>query len=86
MPLVAPIGTVVVISVAETTVNVAGVPLKVTLVVPLRLLPSMNTDEAVLPDVGRVLMNGARPIENLKIVPQLKPAQTSLDPPARVRP
>ncbi len=32
VPLVAPVKTVAVISVSETTVNVAGVPLKVTLV------------------------------------------------------
>jgi hypothetical protein len=34
VPVVAPAGTVVVISDGETTVNVAGVPLKVTLVAP----------------------------------------------------
>src|SRR5258708_5747858 len=39
LPVVAPRGTVVLISVAETTVNVAAVPLKVTLVVPVRLVP-----------------------------------------------
>jgi hypothetical protein len=36
LPLVAPIGTEVVISVAETTVNAAAVPLKVTLVASAR--------------------------------------------------
>jgi hypothetical protein len=35
VPLVAPAGTVAVISLAETTVNAAEMPLKVTLVVPV---------------------------------------------------
>src|ERR1017187_8828409 len=40
-PVVAPAGTVVVISELETTVNTAAVPLKVTLVAPVRSLPRM---------------------------------------------
>jgi hypothetical protein len=36
VPVVAPDGTVVVISVADTTVNTAAVPLKVTLVAPFK--------------------------------------------------
>ena len=35
-PVVAPTGTVAVMWVFDTTVNVAGVPLKVTLVAPVR--------------------------------------------------
>jgi hypothetical protein len=35
-PLVAPVGTVVVIKYLDTTVNVAAVPLKLTLVAPVR--------------------------------------------------
>jgi hypothetical protein len=42
-PVVAPLGTVGLISVLETTVNVAGVPLKVMLVVAFRLFPRMMT-------------------------------------------
>jgi hypothetical protein len=38
-PVVAPLGTVVVISVSDTTSNVAAVPLKVTSVVPVSLFP-----------------------------------------------
>ena len=42
-PVVAPVGTVVVINEPEFTVNAAGVPLKVTLVAPVRLVPSILT-------------------------------------------
>jgi len=42
-PVVAPVGTVATISVAEITVNAAGVPLKFTLVVPVRLFPRTTT-------------------------------------------
>jgi len=38
LPVVAPVGTVVVIWVSDTTVNAAEVPLKVTSVEPVRLL------------------------------------------------
>jgi hypothetical protein len=40
VPVVAPAGTVVVIRECEFTVNTAGVPLKVTLVAPVRSVPS----------------------------------------------
>ena len=39
VPLVAPVGTVVAIKEAETTLNTAAVPLKLTLVVPVRAVP-----------------------------------------------
>jgi hypothetical protein len=42
-PVVAPLGTVVVISVLETTVNVAAVPLKLTAVVPVSFAPRILT-------------------------------------------
>jgi hypothetical protein len=42
-PLVAPAGTVVLITELASTVNVAGVPLKVTLVAPFRLVPRILT-------------------------------------------
>src|SRR5258708_25655607 len=69
-PVVAPRGTVVVISVADTIVKVAAVPLKVTAVTPVRLLPSMMTFAPVLPDAGTVSTNLPSPISRLKIVPQ----------------
>ena len=43
LPVVAPVGTVVVISEAETTVNVAAVPLNVTLVAPVKFVPRILT-------------------------------------------
>ena len=52
-PLVAPAGTVVVIVVALTTVNVGcDVPLKVTPVAPVRLVPVMVTAAPTMPLVG----------------------------------
>jgi hypothetical protein len=68
-PVVAPAGTVVVISEAETTVNVAGVPLKVTLVAPVRLVPRTLTVAPTVPEVGSVSTNGLRPSDRLKTVP-----------------
>ena len=68
-PVVAPWGTVVVISVLETTVNVAAAPLKVTLVAPVSLFPRILTDEPTLPEVGNVFTNGPRPMDKLKTVP-----------------
>ena len=44
-------------------------PLKVTLVTPVRSVPRIVTAEPIVPDVGRVLMNGPRPTERLKMVP-----------------
>src|ERR1017187_5038101 len=41
LPVVAPAGTVVEISEAETTVNAAAVPLKLTLVAPVRFVPKI---------------------------------------------
>jgi hypothetical protein len=41
-PVVAPTGTVVLIAVCDSTVKVADVPLKVTLVVPARLVPKLE--------------------------------------------
>ena len=74
VPLVAPAGTVVVISVAETTVNVAAVPLKLTPVVPVRFVPRMMTAAPTSPDAGSVCTNGPMPTEGsndiLYTVPQ----------------
>jgi hypothetical protein len=71
LPVVAPFGTVVPISVAETTVNVAAVPLNVRPVAPVKSVPRILTVAPTLPEVGRVLTNGPRPTEMLKTVPSL---------------
>ena len=47
-PVVTPAGTVVVISELDTTVKIAALPLKVTLVDPVRLLPRMLTSRSHL--------------------------------------
>lgn len=62
-------GTAVVISEAETTVNAAGAPLNVTLVASLRSVPRILTAAATLPEMGNVSTNGARPRDRLKTVP-----------------
>jgi len=52
-PVVAPAGTIAVIDVAETTVNVVdGVVLNVTAVAPRKLVPVMVTVVPTVPDVG----------------------------------
>jgi len=51
-PVVAPAGTVAVIWMEVTTVNVALTPLKLTLVVPMKLVPVMVTEVPTGPDVG----------------------------------
>jgi len=48
-PVVAPVGTVVVMSERETTVNTAAVPLKLTLVAPVRPVPGISTAAPALP-------------------------------------
>ena len=80
LPVVAPSGAVVLISVLETTVNVAAVPLKVTLVVPVRLFPRIITGVPTLPEAGNVFMKGPSPTDRLKTVP------SPLAPPATVVP
>jgi len=61
VPLVAPVGTVVVISDAETTVKVAAVRLKVTLVAPVRSVPRMVTLAPTWPKAGVVVTKGPSP-------------------------
>jgi hypothetical protein len=68
-PVVAPVGTVVLVSVAETTVNCAAVPLKLTAVEPVRLLPRITTAAPALPDVGSISTNELSPRDSLKTVP-----------------
>ena len=69
IPVVAPVGTVVSISVSDTTVNVAAVPLKLTPLALVRLLPRIMTAAPTPADVGTVCTKGPSPIERLKTVP-----------------
>jgi hypothetical protein len=64
-PLVAPADIAVVISVADTTVNVAAVPLKVTAVAPVRLFPSMATFLPTFPKAGSAVTKRRNPAEKL---------------------
>jgi len=66
---VAPAGTVAVISVAETTVNRAAVPLKLTLVAPVKSVPSIFTAPPTLPTWGSIFTKGESPMEILYTVP-----------------
>ena len=52
VPVVAPVGTVVVISDGDRTVNAAAAPLKLTLVAPVRLVPRILTLAPTLPAAG----------------------------------
>jgi len=52
VPAVTPAGTVAVMDVADTTVNVAAVPLKATAVAPVRFVPVIVTVAPTGPDVG----------------------------------
>src|SRR5580704_13562156 len=68
-PVVAPVGTVVLIRDLETTLKTAGVPSKATLLASVRLVPRILTAAPTLPDVGCVLTNAPRPTDNLNTVP-----------------
>src|SRR5260370_14008492 len=68
-PVVAPPGTVAVISELETTLNTATTPLNVTLLAPVRLFPRILMSVPTLPQVGCVFTNGARPTDRLTTVP-----------------
>ena len=70
VPVVAPAGTVVLMAEPEA-VNVAAVPLKLTVVVPVRFVPRMVTALPTAPAVGRLFTNGPKPVARLKIVPSL---------------
>ena len=53
VPVVAPVGTVAVMDVAETTVNfVATVPWNLTVVAPVKLVPVIVTVVPMGPDAG----------------------------------
>ncbi len=67
--MVAPVGTVVLISELDFTVNTAGVPLNVTLVAPVKLVPRILIAPPILPEVGIVSTKGPNPTERPKTVP-----------------
>src|ERR1035438_249497 len=69
LPVVAPAGTVVVISEGDITVNTAAVLLKLTLVAPVRFVPRILTAAPTLPEAGSVSTNGPRPTDSVKTVP-----------------
>src|SRR5213594_768399 len=56
VPVVAPVGTVAVICVAELTVNVAVVPLNFTAVAPVKAVPVIVTLAPTTPVVGEKLV------------------------------
>ena len=51
-PVVAPVGTTAVILIAEFTVKLAGIPLKVTAIAPVNVVPLMVTLLPITPPVG----------------------------------
>ena len=77
VPVVASMGTVVVIKEGEATLNVAAVPLKVTLVAPIRFVPRIFTEAPTLPEVGSVPIKDFRPTDKRKTVPH-PPGQVML--------
>jgi hypothetical protein len=85
VPVVAPDGTFVSISEFETTLNFAAVPLKLTLVAPVRSVPRILMAAPTLPEFGSVSTNGPRPTDRLNTVPQPY-EQAVLVPPAKVAP
>src|SRR3954463_105416 len=64
-PVVAPAGTVAVKNVSDVTVNVAEVPLKVTLLVPFKPWPRMPIVLPVLPDQLTSPAKGFNPTSRL---------------------
>ena len=51
-PVVAPVGTVAAIREVETTLKTAGVPLKLTPVVPINFVPKILIPDPTLPEPG----------------------------------
>lgn len=68
-PVVAPSGTVVVICPAETTVNGADTPLKVTAEAPVKLAPLMVTRVVASPLVGEKLVMRGPAVKSVELVP-----------------
>jgi hypothetical protein len=81
LPVVAPLGTVVLMEVPNLEiVKLAAVPLKVTLVEPVSLFPRIVTFVPTVPVVGFVSTNGLRPTDRLKTVPSLSAPPSALVP------
>lgn len=70
VPEVAPVGTVALMKLPDWTVNVAGAPLNVTLVAPVRLFPRILVLYPTLPNAGFALTKGPSPTVNRNAVPQ----------------
>jgi hypothetical protein len=69
-PVVAPVGTEVVIAEpVELTLNIAAVALNVTLVVPVRLVPRIVTFAPTSPVLVCSATNDPKPTFKLKMVP-----------------
>ncbi len=68
-PVVAPSGTVVWMLVSEATVNAAGVPLKLTAVVPVKPLPVRVTDLPTTPAEGEKLTINGVPGPMIEMAP-----------------
>lgn len=66
-PVVAPVGTVVLIWLSETTVNVAGVALNLTAVAPVKAVPVMVTAIPGDPDVGENEVIAGAPLDALTV-------------------
>ena len=69
-PDVAPLGTLVVILVAEATVNVAAVPLNLTLLAPVKLVPVRVTLVPTVPVLGvkLVMIGGSATLVTLTVI------------------
>ena len=74
-PVVAPAGTVAMISEGRTSMTSATVPLKVTLAGRARLVPRIFTVAPVFPEVGSVFTNGERSTDRRKIAPKKSPSE-----------
>ena len=65
-PVVAPVGTIAVRNVSEPTLKlVAGTPLKVIAVVPVKPCPRISALSATFPTGSTKVTNGARPTSKL---------------------
>src|SRR5208283_513277 len=80
LPVVAAGGSLVLIS-EFLAVNLAAVPLKLTLVEPFSPLPRMVTLDPTRPEASCVSTNGASPTDRLNSVPQPLEKQSVLVPP-----
>jgi hypothetical protein len=68
-PVVAKVGTAVSISVGDTRVNAAAVPLNFTLLAPAMSDPRMVTEVPTSPEAGTALTNAFSPTDTLNTVP-----------------